>query len=111
MLNVAPERIELRVPPLLRTLLLMEDVTAVPRDGAAIFPAHQTGLGGPRGVAIEVIHFSSRHWDRRWGRSGARMPAYYFWTSERDQVLAAAAAAGFEVSDREQSIEPRTTAA
>jgi hypothetical protein len=35
------------------------------------------------------------------------VPPYYFVTRERDAVLAAAAAAGFEVGDAEWSIEPR----
>ena len=108
-LIVAPARIELRVPPVVRTLLLMEDLNVLPGDAPVIFPAHQTGSLGPRGIAIEVTHFSSRYWQRRWGRLGARMPAYYFWTSRREQVLTAAAAAGFDVSGEEQSIEPRTT--
>jgi hypothetical protein len=111
-LDVAPARIELRVrPPVVRVLLLMEDLMAVPDDGVVVFPAHQEddrGRWGRKGVEIRGAG-SSRYWDRRWGRRGARMPSYYFWTRQRDEVLAAAAAAGFEVSGQEQWIWPRPT--
>ena len=109
-LDVAPARIKLRVrPPVVRVLLLMEDLSAIPGDGVVIFPAHQEdhrGRWSRRGIEIQVAG-SSRYWDRRWGRQGARMPSYYFWTRERDEVLAAAAGAGFEVSGQEQRIWPR----
>jgi hypothetical protein len=35
-----------------------------------------------------------------------KWPCYFFWTSEREQMLATAAAAGFDVSAEQRSIEP-----
>jgi hypothetical protein len=113
-LDIMPGRIELRVrPAILRALQMIEDVSVTPGDGVVVHPAHQTATSRFQrvrpGVALQIDRPRARYWQRKWGRrSDPRYwPAYYFWTSDRDQVLAIAAAAGFEVSSLEQSIEPR----
>jgi hypothetical protein len=108
-LEISPGRIGLRVrPAFIKLLLVMEDLTAVPADGATLYPAREVGGWRDRlGIAILAPHFRPRMWDHRWGRLGAEVPPYYLRTGERDVVLAAAAAAGFEVGDREWPIEPR----
>jgi hypothetical protein len=107
-LKISPGRLGLRVrSAFVRSLLVMEDLTAAPADGVTIYPAREVGRRGRPGLAILAPHFRPRRWNRRWGRLGASVPPYYFLTRERDAVLAAAAAAGFEVGDEEWSIEPR----
>lgn len=70
-------------PALIRLMFGIDNLTVVPDDGAVIFPAHKFGQEG-----IEI---------RLNGR-----PSYYFWTGQRHDLLASAAAAGFEVSAEEQ---------
>jgi len=107
-LEISPGRIGLRVrSAFVKAALGMEDLTAAPADGATVYPAREVGLRRRLGIAILAPHFRPRRWDQRWGRLGALVPPYYFLTSERDAVLAAAAAAGFEIGDAEWSIEPR----
>jgi hypothetical protein len=109
-LEISPGRIGLRVrSAFVKSLLVMEDLTAAPGDGVTLYPAREVGRWGRPGIAILAPHFRPRRWNRRWGRRGASVPPYYFLTREREAVLAAAAAAGFEVGDAEWSIEPRDT--
>jgi hypothetical protein len=111
-LEISPGRIDLRVrSAFLKTLMMMEDLTVVPTDGASLYPAREVGRWGRPGIAILAPHFRPPRWNRRWGRRAASVPPYYFLTREREAVLAIAAAAGFEVRDTEWSIEPRDTGA
>lgn len=74
----------LRVRPgVVRLMFAIENLTVHPADGAVIYPARALGRSG-----IEI-------------RVGGR-PSYYFWSDRRSELLAALAAAGFEVSAEEQ---------
>jgi hypothetical protein len=107
-LEISSGRLDLRVPPgFVKTYLGMEDLTATPGDGVELYPAREVGRWGRPGIAIVAPQFRPRRWNLRWGRLGAPAPPCYFLTRERDAVLAAAVAAGFEVHDLEWSIEPR----
>jgi hypothetical protein len=116
-LDIMPGRIELRVrSAVLGALQRIEDVSVAPGDAVVVHPARQTAKPPFHrlrpGVALQIDRPRARYWQHEWDRQGnlSRWPAYYFWTSDRDQVLATAAAAGFEVSSLEQSIEPRESA-
>jgi hypothetical protein len=83
-LELAEARLVLRVRPgIVRMMFGIENLVVAPREEIVIYPARGWSLDG-----IEV-------------RLG-NQPSYYFWTKERRQVLAAAAIAGFNVSDQEQ---------
>jgi hypothetical protein len=56
-----------------------------------VFPTRRLKFQGLDGIEIRVL-----------GR-----PSSYFWNSNRSEVLAAIAAAGFEVSDQEQEMKLR----
>lgn len=87
-LEVAPGRIGLRVRlPIARWVFGIENLNVTAGQGVVVFPARRLqGLGG---IEIRVP-------DR---------PSSYFWNTNRSEVLAAVAAAGFEVSDQEQEIK------
>ena len=68
---------------LLRLMFGVQNLAVRPGDGPVIFPARKMGQSG-----IEI---------RMSGR-----PSYYFWTSQRAELLTSLAAAGFAVSAEEQ---------
>lgn len=88
-LEVAPGRIELRVRlPIARWVFGIDNLDVTAGQGAVVFPTRR--LSGLDGIEIRVP-----------GR-----PSSYFWNTNRSEVLVAVAAAGFEVSDQEQTMKP-----
>jgi hypothetical protein len=116
-LEIAPGRIELRVRSrAMRVLRQLDELSAAPGDGVVVCPGRQTAPARYQreryGIAIWVPHAEAWNWRlhnvRRKSRSSYTFewPGYYFWTDEREQVLATAATAGFEVSAQEHTIDP-----
>jgi hypothetical protein len=112
-LDITPGWIELRVRwPIMRVFQLITDVSVAPGDGVVVHPARLYPVGRKLptrpGIALLIDRPHAGAWQRGPNRGGRlRPPAYYFWTRERDRVLATAAAAGFQVSTEERSIHAR----
>ena len=81
LLGVRPRIVEL----LFRMVFGTERLAITPDDNVVIL-SFQRGLG-PAGIELRIPH----------------SPSYYFWTRRRDEVIAAAAALGFEVATEETS--------
>ena len=62
-----------------------------PGQGVVVFPARRPRRYGLQGIEIRV----------------PGQPSFYFWNNNRSEVVAAMAAAGFEVSDQEQTMKLR----
>jgi hypothetical protein len=88
-LEVAPGLIVLRVrPAIVRVMFGVEPLNVTAGQDVAVFPASKKRPQGLEGIGIRVP---------------GRQP-FYFWNQNRSEVLAAVAAAGFEVSDQEQEM-------
>jgi hypothetical protein len=116
-LEIAPGRIDLRVRSrAMQVIRQIDEISVAPGDGVVISPGRQTAPERFQreryGIAIWVPGAEARHWRLRHVHRKSRSsftfkwPNYYFWTDEREQVLATAAAAGFDVSAQEHTIEP-----
>src|SRR5262245_40344209 len=83
-LEIEGRRLGVRVRPgFARRMFGIQNLAVTPSDGVVVFPARNLGQQG-----IEVRPKSGR--------------SYYFWTNRSREVLACAAAAGFDVSAEEQ---------
>jgi hypothetical protein len=91
-LEVAPGRIGLRVrPTFVRATFGAETLDVTVGQDVVVFPARRSRPQGLEGIGIRV----------------PRRQSFYFWNHDRSEVLAAAAAAGFEVSHQEQEMKLR----
>jgi hypothetical protein len=113
-LAITPGRIELRVRfGIMRAIKMIENVSLAPDDGIVLSPARQTAASPTlrrQGVALRIDRALALHsepgWTRRGGGDHVKPHFCYFWTEQREQVLAIAAAAGFRVSTDEVSVAP-----